>query len=538
MVAVVAVSGLAGYVLVGGRGAAPTTALGPPLFVDETAIGGIDHTYDGPFTFATGGGVALFDCNDDGLPDVFLAGGTGRSALYVNTSEVRGPLAFRTQPSSVTDVARATGAYPIDVDSDGRIDLAVLRAGENALLRGLGDCRFERANEAWGFDGGHQLTTAFSATWERSASLPTLAIGNYLKLDAKGDNTLDCADNAFYRPGSNGNHYAVPIPLTPGYCSLSMLFSDWDRSGRRDLRVSNDRQYYVDGEEQLFRIAPGEPPRAYTDADGWVRVQIWGMGIASYDVTGDGYPEVYLTSQGDNKLQTLTAGAGAPTYRDIALRRGVTATQPFAGGEALPSTAWHPEFADVNDDGFVDLFVSKGNVMEQKGYATRDPSNLFLGQPDGTFVEAADKAGILSFDRGRGAALVDLNLDGLLDLVEVNFGTPTKIWRNVGGGDGGHPRPMDNWLAIRVREPAPNVDAIGAWLEVRSGDVTWRKELVIGGGHLGGQLGWMHVGLGPAGKADVRVTWPDAQVGPWEQVEANRFVTIDRTIGRPQVWQP
>jgi hypothetical protein len=538
MVAVVAVSGLAGYVLVGGRGAAPTTALGPPLFVDETAIGGIDHTYDGPFTFATGGGVALFDCNDDGLPDVFLAGGTGRSALYVNTSEVRGPLAFRTQPSSVTDVARATGAYPIDVDSDGRIDLAVLRAGENALLRGLGDCRFERANEAWGFDGGHQLTTAFSATWERSASLPTLAIGNYLKLDAKGDNTLDCADNAFYRPGSNGNHYAVPIPLTPGYCSLSMLFSDWDRSGRRDLRVSNDRQYYVDGEEQLFRIAPGEPPRAYTDADGWVRVQIWGMGIASYDVTGDGYPEVYLTSQGDNKLQTLTAGAGAPTYRDIALRRGVTATQPFAGGEALPSTAWHPEFADVNDDGFVDLFVSKGNVMEQKGYATRDPSNLFLGQPDGTFVEAADKAGILSFDRGRGAALVDLNLDGLLDLVEVNFGTPTKIWRNVGGGDGGHPRPMDNWLAIRVREPAPNVDAIGAWLEVRSGDVTWRKELVIGGGHLGGQLGWMHVGLGPAGKADVRVTWPDAQVGPWEQVEANGFVTIDRTIGRPQVWQP
>ena len=70
--------------------------------------------------------------------------------------------------------------------------------------------------------------------------------------------------------------------------------------------MTNDRHYYLDGEEQLWRIEPGEPPRLYTArrrlaAD----CVIWGMGIASYDVTGDGLPEVYLTSQGDNKLQTL-----------------------------------------------------------------------------------------------------------------------------------------------------------------------------------------------------------------------------------------
>ena len=60
-----------------------------------------------------------------------------------------------------------------------------------------------------------------------------------------------------------------------------MLFSDWDRSGRRDLRVINDRHYYRDGEEQLWRIEPGEPPRLYTRDEGWAAVQIWGMGIAS-----------------------------------------------------------------------------------------------------------------------------------------------------------------------------------------------------------------------------------------------------------------
>ena len=184
--------------------------------------------------------------------------------------------------------------------------------------------------------------------------------------------------------------------------------------------MSNDRHYYRDGEEQLWRIAPGEAPRLYTEADGWRPLQVWGMGIASQDLTGDGYPEVFLTSQGDNKLQTLDDGAAQPTYADIALARGVTAQRPFVGGDVLPSTAWHPEFEDVNNDGFVDLFVSKGNVEAQSGYATRDPSNLLIGQADGTFVEGAEAAGIVGFDRARGAALVDLNLDGMLDLVVVN----------------------------------------------------------------------------------------------------------------------
>ena len=133
-------------------------------------------------------------------------------------------------------------------------------------------------------------------------------------------------------------------------------------------------------------------------------MQLWGMGIASQDLTGDGYPEVYLTSQGDNKLQTLADGPAQPRYRDIALERGVTATRPFAGGTTLPSTAWHPQFEDVNNDGFMDLFVAKGNVDEMPDYARRDPSNLLLGQADGTFIEGAQEAGIVSFDRGRGAA--------------------------------------------------------------------------------------------------------------------------------------
>ena len=269
-----------------------------------------------------------------------------------------------------------TGAYPLDVDADGLTDLAVLRVGQSMLLRGLGDCRFEPANETFGVSPPPAWTTAFSATWEGDAARPTMAFGNYVALDAAGEVASGCADNELYRPDASGTGYGPAIALAPGYCTLSILFSDWDGSGRRDLRVTNDRHYYANGSDQLWRVAPGEAPREYTAADGWVPMQIWGMGIASQDLDGDGLPEVYLTSQGDNKLQTLTAGPTQPAYGDIALARGVTASQPFTGGDALPSTAWHPEFEDVNNDGLMDLFVSKGNVGEVPDYAMRDPSNL------------------------------------------------------------------------------------------------------------------------------------------------------------------
>lgn len=517
----------------------PPVALGAPRFVDETVGSGIDHIYGGDFAYAVGGGVSVFDCSGDGKPDLYLAGGSNLAALYRNDSPVGGALRFTRLADPATDLTGVLGAYPLDVDGDGITDLVVLRIGGNVLLRGLGGCHFERANDAWGLSGGTASTTAFSATWEAGATLPTLAFGNYVD-PASNDPHHLCFDNELVRPASTGPTYARPVPLVPSWCALSMLFSDWDRSGHMDLRVSNDAHYYLptEGQEQLWRVKPGEPPSLYTADDGWVTVQIQGMGIASYDLTGDGYPEVFLTSQGDNRLQTLSVGPSRPTYRDIGLKRGVNVAQPFTGGDARPSTAWHAEFADVNNDGFVDLFVSKGNVTAQPDYAEKDPSDLLLGRADGTFHEAADTAGILTFDRGRGAALVDLNLSGMLDLIEVNYGAPVRVWRNVGAGDAAQPRAMGNWLELRIEQPAPNVDAIGAWVEMRVGDRVLRRERTVGGGHAGGQLGWTHFGLGSAADAEVRVAWPGGETGPWLHVTANQFLVLRRGVNEARPWSP
>ena len=529
-VAVVVTFVTAVAVLVGRRDdGSDSQASAAPHFVEESVSAGIEHTYTGEFEFFVGGGVATFDCDDDGFDDLYFAGGAEPAALYRNASTVGGALQFAEQPSPVTDLTEVTGAYPLDIDSDGLVDLAVLRRGGNVILRGLGDCRFDDAGDEFGIPAGDDWTVAFSATWEADHALPTLAFGNYLVPDS-----YTCGDSQLLRPDADGQGYAAPVALTPAYCTLSVLFSDWGRTGQRDLRVANDRHYYRVGEEQLWRIVPGEDPREYTAAaDGWRSLQIWGMGIASHDLTGDGRPEVYITSQGDNKLQTLDEGSG-PVYRDIAVERGVHAHRPFAGGDILPSTAWHPEFDDVNNDGFIDLFVSKGNVEAQIDGAAKDPSNLLLGSVDGTFIEGAEAAGIVSYARARGAALVDLNRDGLLDLVVVNRRENVALWRNVGAGDATQPEPMGHWLSVRLQQPAPNVDAIGAWVEVRVGERIESREITIGGGHAGGSLGPLHVGLGDAATAEVRVQWPDGEIGPWMTIDADQHVTIERGATEPR----
>jgi hypothetical protein len=251
-------------------------------------------------------------------------------------------------------------------------------------------------------------------------------------------------------------------------------------------------------------------------------MQIWGMGIASQDIDGDGYPELYLTSMADNKLQKLqldASGKGSkPEYVDIAYKRGVTAHRPYVGGDIHPSTAWHSQFADVNHDGLADIFIVKGNISTMPDFAALDPNNLLLQQTDGRFFEAGQLANIASVRRGRGGMLADLNGDGLLDMVVVNRWDKAQLWRNIGTGTADKPQQMGangHWLQLRLKQAGGNRDAVGAWVEVDLGDAMQqlgkqriiRQELTVGGGHASGHSGWMHFGLGPCAVAIFRL-WP------------------------------
>lgn len=500
--------------------ALPASAQDVPRFSDVTSISGIAHTYAGEWEHMVGGGIAIFDCNADSMPDMYLAGGVQMGALYINRSAKGGALAFE-KVASAADFTSVSGAYPINIDGDGIADLVILRVGENIVMRGLGDCTFERANEAWGFDGGDAWSTAFSAMWEDGNTLPTLAVGNYIDRTQEAFPWGNCTDNWLHRP--NGATYAPPLPLTPSHCALSMLFTDWNRSGTPSLRVSNDREYYKGGQEQLWHMDVA--PRLYTEAEGFPRLRIWGMGIASADITGDGLPDYYLTSMADNKFQTLedaTASALIPKYTDTAYARGITAHRPYTGGDLRPSTGWHAQFADVNNDGLDDLFVAKGNVWAMPDFAANDPNNLLLQGADGKFTEAGDSAGVASMLAARGAGLADLNGDGWLDLVVVNRNGPSEVWRNM-DTDG-----VASFVTISVQQPAPNTDAIGAWIELRVGKRTQKREITVGGGHASGILGAHHFGIGAAVFAEARIIWPDGSAGDWQIIQAGQSALLSR----------
>jgi enediyne biosynthesis protein E4 len=513
-----------------------------PKFIEETDTAGLQSRFEGEDEFMVGGGVATFDCDADGLPEIYVTAGVNKAKFYRNKSTIGGALKLLEERTGL-ELTNAIGAYPLNIDGDSNTDLVVLRVGEVEVFRGLGTCKFERVTSKWGINTANEWHTAFSATWERGQKWPTLAIGTYIDRTKPEFPWGSCTAGLLFRPNDASNGYQPAIKLEPSYCALSMLFSDWGRNGAPDLRVSNDREFYKGGQEQLWKIATGQSPNLYTEAQGWRPMQIWGMGIASQDIDGDGYPELYLTSMADNKLQKLkldSAGkASKPEYNDIAYKRGVTAHRPYVGGDIHPSTAWHSQFADVNHDGLADIFIVKGNISTMPDFAALDPNNLLLQQSDGRFFEAGHLANIASVRRGRGGMLADLNGDGLLDMVVVNRWDKAQLWRNLGTGTTDKPQQMGvagHWLQLRLKQADGNKDAVGAWVEVDLGDAMNKKiirqELTVGGGHASGHIGWMHFGLGKATSVKVRVQWPFAEFGNWQTLAADGFYVIDKSAGK------
>ncbi|KIC47359.1 ASPIC/UnbV domain-containing protein [Ruegeria sp. ANG-S4] len=483
----------------------------PPVF---ERIEVAPHAYDGGWEHFVGGGVAVFDCDGDTLPELFVAGGSNPSTLFQNTSTES--LSFREDTPAQLAQTGVTGAYPLDVDSDGRMDLVVLRVGQDLLLQGRPDCTFAPF-ESLGFQSEDHWTTGFSATWEDGQTLPTLAFGTYVDRSDPDGPFEACGPTVLYRP--DGGRYTVPQHLEPGYCSLSILFSDWSRTGRADLRVSNDRHYYVrGGEEQLWSM--GDTPRLYSSDDGWLPYSIWGMGIASRDLTGDGHPEVYLTSMGDQKFQVFDPEAEGPTWRDATYDKGTTAHRPHAGDDGRPSTGWHAQFGDVNNDGLDDIFVAKGNVEQMPDAAMSDPNNLMIQKENGEFVEASSEAGVASMSKSRGAALADLNNDGRLDLVVVNRGADFEVYQNRSQSD--------NWLLVDVHQDRPNRMAVGGFLEVKTKFGTQTREITVGGGHASGIAGMQHFGIGEADSVQVRIVWPGGETGEWKDVAPNQIIRFGR----------
>ncbi len=180
-----------------------------PTFAPRTMP---NHVYDGGWEHFVGGGLAGFDCNGDDLPELYAAGGVNPAQLFINTSNAQG-LSYRTGPPDALALTGVIGAYPLDIDGDGTLDLAILRVGPDVLMRGLGDCRFAPF-EGTGFQSDDHWSTAFSATFEVGNSLPTLAFGTYVNRNDPNGPFEACDATLLYRP--QGGHYIAARTVGAG----------------------------------------------------------------------------------------------------------------------------------------------------------------------------------------------------------------------------------------------------------------------------------------------------------------------------------
>ena len=257
---------------------------------------------------------------------------------------------------------------------------------------------------------------------------------------------------------------------------------------------------------------------------------IWGMGIASYDLTGDGYPRCTSPARAQQAPDARRGSGPAGLPRHGARRAASTRDRPFVGGDPLPSTAWHPEFQDVNNDGFMDLFVTKGNVNADPRLRDARPEQP-VPRPARRHVRRGLRRGRHRlFDRGRGRRARRLQPRRA---ARPRGRQPRDARRSCGATSAAAtadaPAPMGGWLGVRLHQPGTEPRCHrrhrrDARRRPRAAARARRSAAATPAASSAGPTS----GSAPPTNAEVRSPGRTARSGPWMTLAANRFVDIER----------
>ena len=524
-----------------------------PIFVDVTQEAGLSafKNIQGSLSKqhiieTMGGGAGFFDYDQDGNLDIVLVRGStveqfqkGGSALCsLFRGDGRGRFKDVTAAAGIQTRGWGMGVVIGDVDNDGREDLFLAGYGSNALLRNQGDGTFRDVTAESGLQSSRWSVSASFADFDRDGDLD-LYVANYLTYDIKrlpgrGSGCTYRGFEAFCGPRglpgerdslyfNDGKGRFQDVTKSKGIDSdslygMGVAVADYDNDGWPDIFVANDLTpnllYHSRGKGEFEEV--GSLASVAFDENG---VEEGSMGADFGDFNNDGWLDLYYTNSSYQTNQlAVNLHNGNFSLRSYPLGHGET-TWLYVG--------WGTFFADLDNDGWEEIFVVNGHLYSQAdrfdmGLKYKQRPLLFQNQPGKKFVEVEGKWGpaLQKPGLGRGAAYGDYDNDGDVDVLINNLDSAPTLLRN----DGGNRR---SWIMVKCEGSQSNRSAIGTRLILREGSTQQMREVKAGSSYASHSDTRVHFGLNTLSEVSrLEVRWPSGKTQMLSDLKARQILQL------------
>jgi enediyne biosynthesis protein E4 len=502
----------------------------------------------------TGTGVAVFDFDKDGRPDIFLVNGSRldlpanqapSNHLYRNLGG--GRFQDVTEKAGLIHSGWGQAVCVGDFDNDGWTDLVVTSYGANILYRNRGDGSFEDVSAKAHIQApGRWNSGCTFVDFDRDGKLD-LFIANYADYrDARrfepgsgpnckwkglpvmcGPMGLGKAQNLLYHNNGDGSFTDVStasgVTRTDAFFCFMPVTLDYDGDGWPDIYVACDSSpniLYKNNRKGGFSDVGTESQTAYND-DGKEQAS---MGVAAGDFDGDGYPDLLVTNFSDD-TPTLYRNNHDGVFSDV--------TYSAKLGYNTQYLSWGVGLVDLDNDGWKDIFIASGHVYPEvdrhtSGVRYRQARLVYRNLGNGTFedVSAWSGPGIAAKMASRGAAFEDFDGDGYLDIVVVNLNEIPSLLKNQGTSE------KKNWVTLSLEGDRSNRSAIGAQVRVTAGGRTQTDEVRSASSYYSSNGLRLHFGLNTATEVErIEILWPSGARQVFRNVNVNRVVSIHESRG-------
>jgi hypothetical protein len=532
------------------------SAAGPIVFEEIAERSGLTFVSDScptpnknqPETMVAG--VALFDYDNDGYPDVYLVNGAAIPSLRKESPKYWNRLYHNNHDGTFTDVTGKAGVagegYGMgvaigDYNNDGWPDIYVVNTGKNQLFRNNGNGTFTDVTDTAGVGGGMldgKKMWSVSAAWVdyNNDGLLDLFVSNYCKWEVNKDpfcgpkpglrtychpNSYANLPNTLYR--NNGDGTFTDVSAETGIAKYSgkgmgVAIADYDGDGFMDIFVANDNRpnflFHNLGGKKFEEIAL-ESGVAYTQSGS----AISGMGADFKDVDNDGRPDIWHTAV-ENESFPLFQNRGDGQFWERTFQMHLLGTRGMSG--------WGNGIFDFDNDGWKDLFVARGNVLDNVAqFSNRhyeEPNAVFLNLGNGKFQDVSGEAGP-DFQKAaahRGVAFGDLDNDGRIDAVVSVLNGKVKYFHNI-SQNGNH------WILLKLAGKKSNRMALGAQIRITGEDGAKQyNEVTTAVGYACASDSRVHFGLGASKTIrEIDIKWPSRIHQVLHNVAADQILAIE-----------